>query len=152
MLGFSKPRNVASRHCHSFVCDTWRDSLPMLIWTTVLRMPYEFITERYVTRKQDRSPFVQQASPFQDIVIRCVRYAFAEIPATIGKVFFSKGVALPFFTFRKLRHGFFRSSLHWEEVKRVGNPETVDNSQLIAYSLHFKDCGSSWIHQKNRIS
>ena len=81
-------------------------------------MPYQFITEHYFTPPSDRSPFVRQASLFQDIVIRCVRYAFARIPATIGKVFFSKPVALPFFTFRKLRHGFLRTSIHWHEVRQ----------------------------------
>lgn len=83
-------------------------------------MPYQLLHERYFIRKEEQSPFVQRASLFQDIVIRCVRYAFAEIPASIGKVFFSKGVALPFFTFRKLRHGYVKSPIHWEEINRAG--------------------------------
>ena len=63
---------------------------------------------------------MQQATLFQDIVIRCVRYAFAKIPAAIGKVFFSKGVALPFIKFRQLRHGFLRSPIYWKEIDRSG--------------------------------
>jgi hypothetical protein len=49
-----------------------------------------------------------------------VRYAFAKIPAAIGKVFFSKGVALPFIKFRQLRHGFLRSPIYWKEIDRSG--------------------------------
>jgi len=83
-------------------------------------MPYEFINERYLTYNSGQSPWVRHATPFQDIVIRCVRYAFAFIPATIGKVFFSKNVAMPFFHFRKFRHGYWNSTIHWEEI---GRPE-----------------------------
>lgn len=83
-----------------------------------MRLPYELIRERYFTRKTQQSPFVQHATAFQDVVIRCVRYAFAEIPASVGKVFFSKGVALPFIKFRMLRHGLIRSPIYWKEVSR----------------------------------
>lgn len=88
----------------------------------VLHLPYQFVTERYLTEKHRQSPFVRQASPFQDIVIRCVRYAFAKIPARIGRVFFSKGVALPFFRFRMLRHGYRRSPISWREISVVSQP------------------------------
>lgn len=91
--------------------------------------------ERYYTRKNRRSPFVQRASPFQDIVIRCVRYAFAQIPAKIGRVFFSKAVALPFLRFRMIRHGFWRSPIHWREIKIVG---LVMLSRLISRLTHVK--------------
>lgn len=82
-------------------------------------MPYQLIRERYFTPQSQRSAFAQHATFFQDLVIRCVRYAFAHIPASIGRVFFSKAVALPFFTFRKLRHGVLRSDVHWHEVSQV---------------------------------
>lgn len=88
-------------------------------------MPFELINERYLKQTWQQSPFVQQASLFQDIVIRCVRYAFAEVPASIGKVFFSKGVALPFFSFRKLRHGVVRSPIHWQEVDEVSRKRYI---------------------------
>lgn len=81
-------------------------------------MPYQLIRERFFTPHSEKSPFVQQATIFQDVVIRCVRYAFAKIPAKIGKVFFSKGVALPFLRFRMLRHGFLRSPIYWKEINR----------------------------------
>ncbi|KAK5127954.1 hypothetical protein LTR85_005071 [Meristemomyces frigidus] len=81
-------------------------------------MPSQLIKERYFTPHAQKSPFVQHCTLFQDIVIRCVRYAFANIPATIGKVFFSKPVALPFFRFRMLRHGFLRSPIYWRETDK----------------------------------
>lgn len=91
-------------------------ALPFLL----VQMPFQFIWERYLTPRSRKSPFVQRATPFQDIVIRCVRYAFADIPASIGKVFFSEGVALPFFYFRMWRHGIFNCPIPWVEIDRPG--------------------------------
>ena len=62
---------------------------------------------------------MQQATLFQDVVIRYVRYAFAHLPARIGRVFFSKQVALPFLRFRMIRHGYFGTPLPWLEIERV---------------------------------
>jgi acetyl esterase/lipase len=87
-----------------------------LMRMVVFYLPYRFISERYFTPKKQRSPFVQKASPFQDIVIRCVRYAFARFPAKIGRVFFSKPVALPFMRFRMLRHGYLHPPIRWKEI------------------------------------
>lgn len=84
-----------------------------------LVIPYQFVRERYLLSSKQRSPFVRKATPFQDFVIRCVRYAFANMPAFIGRVFFSKGVSLPFLRFRMLRHGIVTSPIRWTEVKRV---------------------------------
>ncbi|KAK3676129.1 hypothetical protein LTR78_003879 [Recurvomyces mirabilis] len=89
-------------------------ALPHLLFV----LPIQLIRERYLTPRYQRSRFVQNATLFQDVVIRCVRYAFAKIPATIGKVFFSKPVALPFFRFRMLRHGYTKSPVYWREVHR----------------------------------
>ncbi|KAI7596185.1 alpha/beta-hydrolase [Hortaea werneckii] len=79
-------------------------------------MPARLLRERYFTSYTNKSPFVQHCTLFQDIVVRCVRYAFAFIPASIGKVFFSKPVALPFFRFRMLRNGFLKSPIYWRET------------------------------------
>ena len=87
---------------------------------SVFLLPFQIFQERFFKRKDLRSPFVQNATIFQDIVIRCVRYAFAYIPARIGRVFFSKGVAYPFFRFRLLRHGYLRPPIRFDEVKRSG--------------------------------
>ncbi|CZS91435.1 related to hydrolase [Rhynchosporium agropyri] len=89
-------------------------ALPFLF----IRLPLKFLYERYLLAKASQPPFVQQASWFEDIVIRCVRYAFASIPADIGKVFFSKGAATPFLRWRMLRHGFVKKPVHWEEIER----------------------------------
>ncbi len=93
----------------------------------VVQLPLQFLFERFLTRKRNQSPFVQQASIFQDIVIRCVRYAFAGIPADIGRVFFSKGVALPFLRFRMLRHGYLRSPIYWREVNCVSHHHAISD-------------------------
>lgn len=82
---------------------------------TVVRLPYEFITDRYLTHPSQQLAFTQTATVFEDIVIRCVRYAFANIPAKVGRVFFGKHVALPFTRWRMLRHGYIRSPVHYRE-------------------------------------
>ncbi|OTB06869.1 hypothetical protein M426DRAFT_318584 [Hypoxylon sp. CI-4A] len=81
----------------------------------LFELPYKFIRERYFVEYSKQSPFVQKASPFEDFVIRCVRYAFANVPSKVGRVFFSKPVALPFLRFRMLRHGYLRPPVHWKE-------------------------------------
>ncbi|KAI1429292.1 Alpha/Beta hydrolase protein [Xylaria sp. FL1777] len=85
--------------------------LPFLLF----ELPYSFIRERYFFKYENRSPFVQHASPFEDFVIRCVRYAFANLHPSVGRVFFSKPVALPFLRFRMLRHGYIKSPVYWHE-------------------------------------
>ncbi|CAI6337632.1 unnamed protein product [Periconia digitata] len=99
---------------------TWLVGALPSILLQVLVIPYQFVKERYWTPHQYRSPFVQRATPFQDFVIRCVRYAFAFMPAWLGRVFFSKGVSLPFLRFRMLRHGIVTAPLRWTEIKRPG--------------------------------
>jgi acetyl esterase/lipase len=94
-------------------------------------IPYEY-----------RSPFVRRATVFQDIVIRCVRFAFANMPAFLGRVFFSKAVALPFLRFRMLRHGIVTAPLRWTEINRPGlkgiwivsNPQ--EQPDVIVYYCH----------------
>jgi acetyl esterase/lipase len=44
------------------------------------------------------------------------------MPASIGRVFFSKEVALPFFRWRLLRHGLLGSPVDWYEVNEPGQP------------------------------
>ncbi|OAG41977.1 hypothetical protein AYO21_03712 [Fonsecaea monophora] len=86
----------------------------------ILKLPYQLLHERYYIKRHLRSPFTQHATLFQDVVIRCVRYAFAKIPASIGRVFFSKWVAYPFFRFRLLRHGLLHCPMFYGEVIRHG--------------------------------
>ncbi|KAK5663904.1 hypothetical protein OQA88_115 [Cercophora sp. LCS_1] len=81
----------------------------------LIELPVSFVRERWLRAPEKRSLFVQKATPFEDFVIRCVRYAFANIPAWIGRVFFSRAVAQPFLKFRMLRHGFLTCPIHWRE-------------------------------------
>ena len=49
-----------------------------------------------------------------------MRHAFANLPPSIGHVFFCKQVALPFLGWRMLRHGFRSSPIHWREHRDEG--------------------------------
>ena len=69
--------------------------------------------------KELRPPFVQVATPFQDAVVRYLRYGFAHLPPSIARIFLSKEVVLPFHRFRMLRNGFFKYPLRWREIKEV---------------------------------
>lgn len=113
----------------------------MLTVCKVAVIPFQFVRERYFLPFEKRSPFVKKATPFQDFVIRCVRYAFANMPAFIGRVFFSKGVSLPFLRFRMLRHGIVTSPIRWTEVKRV-RPDGLRRQSGVAnnYSPISKVC------------
>ena len=114
---------VATR-CIPFLSESEQFSV-LMSWKSkahgypVIALPYQFINERYFTPRLQRSPFVQWASPFQDVVIRYVRYAFAKLPASIGQVFFSRSVSLPFLRWRMLRHGYYSSPVKWKEVDDV---------------------------------
>lgn len=88
--------------------------LPFLLF----QLPVQLFHERYYLPEPEQSPFCRNATLFQDIVIRCVRYAFAYIPASIGRVFFSKKVAYPFFRWRLLRHGYTQSPVSYSDVKK----------------------------------
>ena len=90
----------------------------ILIAFKAILIPYQFIRERFLVPHEHRAPFVKKATPFQDFVIRFVRYAFANMPAFLGRVFFSKAVSLPFLRFRMLRHGIVTSPIRWTEIKR----------------------------------
>jgi len=94
--------------------ETLRCLIPCLPFLLV-KLPLQFLTTRYLTASQRQPPFVTTASAFEDFVIRCVRYAFANIPPKVGRVFFSRSVALPFLRFRLLRHGWLHSPVHWRE-------------------------------------
>ncbi|KAK5164722.1 hypothetical protein LTR04_001669 [Oleoguttula sp. CCFEE 6159] len=113
-------------------------ALPFLLG----RLPYHYVKERFFTPRHERTPFVQRAYLFQDFVIRCVRYAFANMPSSIGKVFFSKGVALPFLRFRMLRHGYLKYPIHWQEINQdefQGSWFIADNTQrpdVVVYYCH----------------
>lgn len=109
------------------------------------QMPVQLVRERYLTRREKRSPFVVRASLFEDLVIRCVRFAFREVPASVGRTFFSKWVSLPWLRWRMLRHGYLVSPIGWREYAEEG-PEgfrgtwiTADPSKppdMVMYYVH----------------
>lgn len=83
-------------------------------------MPYQLIQERYFTQQNEKSPFSRNATFFQDLVIRCVRYAFACIPASVGREFFGKYVSIPFIRFRMLRQGYLFSPVAYRDMDQNG--------------------------------
>ncbi|KAK4155205.1 Alpha/Beta hydrolase protein [Chaetomidium leptoderma] len=86
----------------------------------LVKLPVAFIHDRILVTREKQSAFLRRASLFEDLVVRCVRYAFANIPPRIGRVFFAKEVALPFLWFRLLRHGYLASPIHWSEHRGRG--------------------------------
>lgn len=85
--------------------------------SSTVTLPLTIIKERHW--QKERGLFIQRATFFEDLVIRCVRYAFANVPTNIGRVFLSKGVALPFFWFRMMRRGYLGAPVHWHEYQEV---------------------------------
>lgn len=89
---------------------------------------------------------MQHATFFQDLVIRCVRFAFKTLNPGIGRIFFSKQVALPFFRFRMLRHGYGRSPIYWREVNNIGQSKDVNGLWIIANELERPDIAIYYCH------
>lgn len=85
-----------------------------------------------LTPRTKRPPYHAHAPFFNALVIRCVRYAFANLPAPIGRVFFSKSVAIPFARFRIFRHGY------WPYPSTTVSPATSDHNPLNAPSRSAK--------------
>ncbi|PTB36427.1 hypothetical protein M441DRAFT_61905 [Trichoderma asperellum CBS 433.97] len=87
-------------------------AIPFLLFT----LPLQFVWNRYFrSYSSHKSSHLKGSTIFEDIVIRCVRYAFATIPANVGRVFFSRDVALPFLKWRMKRHGFKDFPVYWKE-------------------------------------
>ncbi|KAK6341199.1 hypothetical protein TWF696_008285 [Orbilia brochopaga] len=89
----------------------------------VIELPLSFIQDHILVPYEKRPDIVKTATLFQEFVLRLVRYAFANLPSDIGRVFFAKEIALPFYRFRLLRHGLWPSRVpSWapEEINRNG--------------------------------
>ncbi|KAL7947285.1 Alpha/Beta hydrolase protein [Trichoderma barbatum] len=87
-------------------------AIPFLLLT----LPIQFVWNRYCrSYASHKSSYLKGSTIFEDVVIRCVRYAFASIPADVGRVFFSKDVALPFLRWRMKRHGIEEFPVYWKE-------------------------------------
>ncbi|KAK1238673.1 hypothetical protein MKX07_004249 [Trichoderma sp. CBMAI-0711] len=87
-------------------------TIPFLLFV----LPVQFFWNRYCrSYSSHKSSHLKGSTIFEDVVIRCVRYAFASIPANVGRVFFSKEVALPFLRWRMKRHGYADFPVYWKE-------------------------------------
>jgi len=91
-----------------------------LLTTTwsVFRLPLSYLWARLSLVDKDAPPF-SQASFFEDIVLRCVKYAFANVDYRVGRVFFSKDVAAKFYRYRLASRGWLSSPTPIEEKKEV---------------------------------
>lgn len=85
---------------------------------SVLRLPFDIVRERYLTVAKHQLSFIRRTTLFQDLIIRCMRYAFSNIPSRITRVFFTRDIVLPFLKFRMLRHGYFKQLRRpiWREI------------------------------------
>lgn len=107
-----------------------------------IKLPYQLLRDRFALSTEWQSSFIQQATLFQDLVIRCVRYAFANLPADVGRVFFCKEVAYPFFRYRMLRHGYLSLPVNVNEVHKGGvrglwmSHDIMNKPDLIIYYCH----------------
>ncbi|KAK1831707.1 putative D-xylulose kinase A [Podospora conica] len=108
----------------------------------LVMLPAAIIRERYWHPKRGGLSPQRATTLFEDLVIRCVRYAFAHIPANIGRVFLSRGVALPFFRFRMLRRGYLAAPVHWREHEEAGFKgvwiarDAAAKPDLVVYYVH----------------
>lgn len=109
---------------------------------SVLRLPVDIVRERYLTVAKHQLSFTRRTTLFQDLVVRCMRYSFSNIPSKITQVFFTRGVALPFLEFRMLRHGYFKQLRNpiWREIRLVSRfcPQKVITSESMLISSRTK--------------
>ncbi|KAF3924927.1 hypothetical protein ABW21_db0208236 [Orbilia brochopaga] len=89
----------------------------------VIELPLSLLQDHVLLPYEKRPEIVKRTTFFQEFVLRLVRYAFSNLPTDIGRVFFAKEIALPFYRFRLLRHGLWPSKApSWspEEINRNG--------------------------------
>lgn len=124
--------------------------------------------ERYLTPAARRQAFTRRSTLFQDVVVRCVRYAFTNIPSKIGRVFLSKEVALPFLRFRMLRRGYIglggiglgKKHPRWKQVQLGGlngiwiAHDLSAKPDIVVYYCHGggMTMGSSWFYLEFLLS
>lgn len=66
-------------------------------------LPLELVCTRLLTWPSQQRPFVRKSTVFEHVVFYCVKYAFVHVPHRIGRVFFSRFVAVSFLRWRQLR-------------------------------------------------
>ncbi|KAF3130582.1 hypothetical protein TWF703_008113 [Orbilia oligospora] len=87
---------------------------------SIFTLPSLIFHDHILLFKNERPEFVNDSTFFQELVIRLVKYSFANLPSNIGRVFFKGEVVMPFYKFRLLRHGILPGSVpSW-------NPKEID--------------------------
>ncbi|KAF8241890.1 alpha/beta-hydrolase [Wilcoxina mikolae CBS 423.85] len=129
---------------HSYLLKTTScgfQALPFLF----VSLPAQLIKERCLTSTKHQLPFTRRTTLFQDAMVRCLRWAFTNLPSDVGRLFFLKGVSLPFLRFRMLRSGYFlsrRDCPRWVEVNQNGLKglwiayDTIARPDLLVYYVH----------------
>ena len=73
----------------------------------VWELPSTWLKERVTTPYDKRHPFARQATFFEYVVTRCVKWAFVNLDSEVGCVFLGPRAASWFFAFRRWRHGYW---------------------------------------------
>lgn len=97
----------------------------------MFKLPADLLRDRFLIDRDLSSPFSQRVTFFEDLVIRCVKYAFATLPASIGRIFFSKGVSYPFYRWRLFRSGHLGFPCHIQEIHQAIHHSNSDGHLLI---------------------
>ncbi|KAF3247432.1 hypothetical protein EYR41_006188 [Orbilia oligospora] len=116
-VGFLIPQLVIDPHAGIVKVISWLfTAIPYFVFT----LPSLIFHDHILLFKNERPEFVNDSTFFQELVIRLVKYSFANLPSDIGRVFFKGEVVMPFYKFRLLRHGILPGSVP------SGNPKEID--------------------------
>ncbi|KAK6519642.1 hypothetical protein TWF281_003466 [Arthrobotrys megalospora] len=116
-VGFLIPQLIIDPHAGIVKVVSWLlTAIPYFVFT----LPYSFFRDHVLLSKEERPDFVNDSTLFQELVIRLVRYSFANLPSDIGRVFFNGEIVMPFYRFRLLRNGLLPGNVpSW-------SPEKID--------------------------
>ncbi|KAK6348351.1 hypothetical protein TWF718_006149 [Orbilia javanica] len=119
-VGFLIPQLLIDPHAGIIKVVSWLfTAIPYFVFT----LPSLLFHDHILLFKHERPDFVNNSTLFQELVIRLVRYSFANLPSDIGRVFFKREVVMPFYKFRLLRNGILPGSVPpWnpEEINQDG--------------------------------
>ncbi|KAK6517880.1 hypothetical protein TWF506_005058 [Arthrobotrys conoides] len=141
-VGFLIPQLVIDPHAGIVKVVSWLfTAIPYFVFT----LPCLFFHDHILLFKNERPEFVNDSTLFQELVIRLVKYSFANLPSDIGRVFFKGEVVMPFYKFRLLRNGLLPGDVpSWspEEINQDGTRglwvKTFKDSEpdVVLYYIH----------------
>ncbi|KAK6501695.1 hypothetical protein TWF481_009521 [Arthrobotrys musiformis] len=141
-VGFLIPQLIIDPHAGIVKVVSWLlTAIPYFVYT----LPCSIFRDNILLFKNERPDYVNNSTLFQELVIRLVRYAFANLPSDIGRVFFKKEVVMPFYRFRLLRNGLFPGdtpSWDLEDIDQDGVRgvwvKTIKDSEpdVVLYYIH----------------